>query len=458
MRTTVVNPTLWLLAVTVLIALAGVVRRQSARDSLRRVIQWSTTTPVLVLMVTLALGGLGSRMVLGYLSPGVYAEEVVGARTFLAARQIYRGNDRAELTRWLTEEPPVIAPWVLPGITTCQASALEHRPQFFTSQGHLPTLLLASIPIVHFVGGRGLYLALVFGSLVSIIAMVGVLLNESGQEWRSRVGLLGLAAIAGWQPVLAGFRQGDAVLLAAALVALSWHFVRSGRLGQAGVAGGAAGCLVLPALGVLPALLRCGPRACLIGVSVLASAVAAAVAVGGPLILTDFVDALGVAARTYAEAMPNYAVIGRALVAGVGTRALLVLFALAALGSAMRGRSADKTFGTFIALALLAAPVVWSQHLALALVPLAVLLRRIWATGTSLALVAWAVLAGLLSLPDPAVAYLSEWLELPSVTAAVSPVVPVALLVLWASVLYGSEVTAVNQPESNRANAAPVFP
>ena len=75
---------------------------------------------------------------------------------------------------------------MLPGITTCQASALEHRPQFFTSQGHLPTLLLASVPIVHFVGGRGLYLALVLGSLVSIIAMVGVLLGESGRSGVAR--------------------------------------------------------------------------------------------------------------------------------------------------------------------------------------------------------------------------------------------------------------------------------
>ena len=113
----------------------------------------------------------------------------------------------------------------------------------------------------------------------------------------------------------------------------------------------------------------------------MSGAVAAAVAVGGPLMVTDFVDALAVTARTYAEAMPNYAVIGRAMVAGVGTRALLALFAVAALGSAMRGRSADTAFGTFTTLALLAAPVVWSQHLALALVPLAVLLRRVWVDG-----------------------------------------------------------------------------
>ena len=303
-----------------------------------------------------------------------------------------------------------------------------------------------------------MYLALVLGSIVSIIAMVGVLLRESGHGWRSRVGLLAFAAIAGWQPVLAGIRQGDAVLIAAALVALSWHLVRRGRPGPAGLVGGAAGCLVLPALGALPALLRCSPRAGLVGLGVVVGAAAAAVAVGGPLIVPDFVSALTVAARTYAEAMPNYAVIGRALLAGVGTWPLVALFTAAGLVSAARGRTADTAFGTFTTLSLLAAPIVWSQHLALAFVPLAVLLRRVWSTGTSLALVGWAVLAGLLSLPDPAVAYLSEWLGLPSVTAAVSPVVPVVLLILWASVLYGPEVRTMGQPAPTRADTAPVFP
>lgn len=458
MRTSLVNPTLWLLALTALVAGAGAVRRQSARQSLQRMLRWSTTTPVLAALLTLSLGGVGSRAVLGYLSPGAYAEEVVSARAFLAERQLYGGDDRAELTRWLTEAPPATTPWTLPGITTCQASAMEHRPQFFTSQAHMPTLLLASVPIVHVVGGRGLYLALVLGSLVSIIAMLGVLLRESAQEWRSRLGLLGFAAIAGWQPVLAGIRQGDAVLIAAGLVALSWHFARRKRPGPAGLAGGAAGCLVLPALGVLPALLRCSPRACLVGLGVFVGGAAVVMAVGGPLILTDFVSALAIAARTYAEAMPNYAVSGRALLAGLSTWPLVAVLAVTGLASAMRGRSADTAFGTFTTLGLLAAPVVWSQHLALAFVPLAVLLRRVWSTGTSLGLLGWAVLAGLLSLPDPAVAYLSDWLALPSATSAVSPVVPVALLVLWASVLYGPEVRSVDQPAPARADTAPVFP
>ena len=38
----------------------------------------------------------GSRAVLGYLSPGTYAEGVVGARAFLAERQLYNGDERAE--------------------------------------------------------------------------------------------------------------------------------------------------------------------------------------------------------------------------------------------------------------------------------------------------------------------------------------------------------------------------
>ena len=457
MRTTVVNPVLWLLAVTALVAVAGAVRRQSARQSVQRVLQWSTTTPVLALMVTLALGGVGSRVILGYLSPGAYADEVVGARAFLAERRLYDGDERAELTKWFTEAPAVTAPWTLPGITPCQANALEQRPQFFTSQAHMPTLLLSSVPVVHLVGGRGLYLVLVLGSIASILAMVGVVLRESALEWRSRVGLLGLAAIAGWQPVLAGLRQGDAVLMATALVTLSWHFVRRGRMGPAGLAGGAAGCLVLPALAALPALWRCSRRACAVALCIWVGGVAASMAAAGLMVVPDFADTLAVTARTYAEAMPNYAIVGRALLAGAGAWALVAVVSVAALFSAVRSRSADTAFGTFIALGLLATPVVWSQHLALALVPLAVVFRRVWSTGTSLSLAVWAAIAALLSLPDPAVAYLSEAIALPSVTSAASPVVPVVLLVLWASILFGPDVEAVSKPVLT-VGGAPVHP
>ena len=146
MRTSLINPALWLLALTLVSACVGATRRQSASESLRRVFAWATLTPVLAALVALALAGLGSRVILGYLAPGAYAEDVVGARAFLAQRQIYGGGDRAELAKWLTEEPPVATPWTLPGITPCQASALEQRPQFFTSQGHMPSLLLASVP------------------------------------------------------------------------------------------------------------------------------------------------------------------------------------------------------------------------------------------------------------------------------------------------------------------------
>ncbi len=448
MRTTAANPALWLLALTALVAVAGAVRHDSARQSAQRVMRWATTTPVLALTVILALGGLGSRAVLGYLSPGTYAEEVVGARAFLAERQLYNGDERAEFGKWLTEAPPVIAPWTLPGITTCQASAMEQRPRFFTSQAHMPTLLLSSVPVVHLVGGRGLYLVLVIGFIAAIVAMVGVVLREGEIEWRSRLGILGFAAIAGWQPVLAGIRQGDAALMAAALVALCWHFVRRGRMGPAGLVGGAAACLVLPALGTLPALWRSSRSACVIALSICLGGLAAAVAAGGLMVMPDFADALAVTARTYAQSMPNYAIIGRANLAGMDTWILLGAFLVAALLSAWRGRTADAAFGTFTVLGLLAAPVVWSQQLTLALVPLAVVFRRVCATGTSLALAAWAVLAALLSLPDPAVASLSGLLAPFSPTAAMWPVVPGALLVLWAWLLLDSDVAPAGQPSS----------
>ena len=323
---------------------------------------------------------------------------------------------------------------------------MEQRPRFFTSQAHMPTLLLSSVPVVHLVGGRGLYLVLVIGFIAAIVAMVGVVLREGELEWRLRMGILGFL-----RQLPAGSRSWPAFVrtcsMAAALVALCWHFVRRGRMAPAGLVGGAAACLVLPALGTLPALWRSSRGACVVALSICLGGLAAAVAAGGLMVVPDFADALAVTARTYAQAMPNYA-IGRANLAGMDTWILLGAFLVAALLSAWRGRTADAAFGTFTMLGLLAAPVVWSQQLTLALVPLVVVFRRVCATGTSLALAAWAVLAALLSLPDPAVASLSGLLAPFSPTAAMWPVVPGALLVLWAWLLLDSDVAPAGQPSS----------
>ena len=102
MRTTVLNPTIWLLAATAVAALVGSARRRDAQEVSRALLRWACAWPVLILVTALAIFGVGSRVVLGYLAPGAYAEEVIAARTFLATGQLYSGDARSELAEWLS--------------------------------------------------------------------------------------------------------------------------------------------------------------------------------------------------------------------------------------------------------------------------------------------------------------------------------------------------------------------
>ena len=144
--------------------------RSPAGRALDDVVRTATTVPVLAVLALASGGAVASRAVIGYLSPGAYAEEVLAAREFLSERHVYRGDDRAQFARWLREERPATEPWALPGISVCQASAFEHRPQFYTSQAHTPMLLLGSVPLVHLVGGRGLFVG-IFGVSAGLLVL-----------------------------------------------------------------------------------------------------------------------------------------------------------------------------------------------------------------------------------------------------------------------------------------------
>jgi hypothetical protein len=447
MRTTLLNPTVWLLAATLVAAIAGAVRRRHARESIAQVVRCATAWPVLLVLVGLAAAGIGSRAVLGVLSPGAYAEEVLAARTFLDERQLYGANSEAQIKEALAEPGAPIAPWArLPGITPCQANAMSSRARFYTEHAHTPMLLLAGVPVVHLGGGRGLYALLLLLSAGAVLAMTAVLAERAGFAWRSRGALLILAAVAGWQPVLAGVRQGDAVLVAAGLVAVSWYFVARGGNGTAGIAAALAGCLALPAIGVLPALARTAPRAAALAVTIVAAAVGVTVAVAGLAIVPGFLQTAAETARTYAAAPPNYGVAGR-LLAATGSGVLLAALALVIAGTWWRARGTDAAFAAFVTIGLLIAPVVWSQHLALVLVPAVVLLRRIAIQGSPVALAAWALLALSFSLADGAAARLGQ---IVSAGLQPAPIVPAAILVLWAWSVFGD---AARRPLAAAAGA-----
>jgi hypothetical protein len=433
-RTTLLNPTVWLLAATAIAALAGAARQRSARESIERVCRYASAWPVLVALLTMAGGGLASRAVLGYLSPGAYTEEVVAARTFLNARQLYGGDRRTQAADLVAESAAPARPWDLPGISTCQANAMTNRAQFFTNHAHTPMLLLAGVPLVSLGGGHTLYVCLLLLSIGAIVAMAAVVVNRLEISWGSRRGLLIVAAVAGWQPVLAGVRQADAVLPAAGLVALAWHLVRRNRRGTTAVAASAAACLALPAIGVLPALVRLSPRTAAVAVMIVLASIAVTIGVAGAGVVPGFLQTVAETSQTYAYAPSNYAVAGRLVTIGVAGAVLVVAFVL--LCSWWRAQTVDAAFAAYVPLGLMIAPVVWSQHLALLFVPAAVLVLHLWENGSSGALAVWALLLLLFSLPDSTMARLSE-LAPTALWGPALPIVPIAVVLLWGWTLYG---------------------
>lgn len=434
MQTTLLNPTCWLLAALLACALTGLVGGWSATHTLDVFLRRATAWPVLGVVAIAAVGGLGSRAVLGYLSPGSYAEEVVAARAFLASGGTESSASPADLQRWLQDEPSPVNAWTLPGLSVCQASAFRDRPRFFTTQAHSPMLLLASAPVVRVLGGRGLYLVFLALSLAAILVIAHVLARELGLRLSEpRAVLLGLA-LAGWQPVLAGIRQGDAVLPAAALVVISWARLRQHRPVSAGVCAGLAASLVVPAIGTPIACAR-RPRACVAAVATMAVSLATILVAGGPALLGNFAAGIVSTAHSYAQAIPNYALAGRALGSGV----ISPWIAAAALGVCAtavlwRARSIDETFALFSLFGLLLAPLAWSQHLTLAVVALVLLFRICLEQSLSLGLALWALVALALSLPDPMVARIGD--AVASVAGgSPQPVVPAALAGIWLWIL-----------------------
>lgn len=429
MLTTVLNPTLLLLAGLALTALVGTWRSWTARESLEQFVRLASTRTVIVLLLVLTAVAVASRIVLGLMSPGAYAEEVLAARTFLEQRRLYSDDSRSDLAQWLEQEQPLA--WELPGTSPCQDSAMAQRARFYTSHAHMPTLLLASVPIVHLLGGRGLYLVLLGLSALAVAAIARVLLALAGCSWRSRSGLLIVIALCGWQPVLAGLKQGDAVLVAAALVVFSWHWARLGRSAPAALAGGLSICLALPSAGVLPALVRWKPRAGLLASTVPVGALGLTALVAGPLVLADFGVTLVETARTYAAALPNYAVLGRAIGEGVAPGLAATCLALALAATMFSRRTPDQLFPPCILVGLAAMPLLWSQHMALTAIPAVILLQRVLRQRSAVPLFVWACLVLLLSLPDPAVFHLNDLVPIPSPSGATVPIVPFALASVW---------------------------
>jgi hypothetical protein len=141
--------------------------------------------------------------------------------------------------------------------------------------------------------------------------------------------------------------------------------------------------------------------------------------------------------------MPNYALASR-LAVDAGLSAALVGTAAGALVlfGWWRARTVDQAFATFAVIGLLFAPVAWSQHMALALVPLGVLFAGASTLASAVPLAAWALVAIGVSLPDPAVAIIGN--AMPAWGATPWPIVPLVLLALWAWLAVAPPIAPAN--------------
>lgn len=420
MWTLVLNATNWLVAGLGVAALAVPCRVFGNRLVAMRSLRGAAL--LLTVAAVLAGASVATRLVLGYAAPGAYAEEVAAARLLLDGRPV-AGGEREAVREWLAEEQ-VSHDWLAGGLSTCQAGAAAGRARFFTSQGHPPFLLVASVPIVAWAGGRGLFVVVTALTLLLLAVAGWRLVTElvpSPAPWHCA---LAIVAIAGWQPVLAGLRQGDAVLMASALVVVAWNALRHGRAVAAGVFIGLAASVSLGVLLVVPVLALQRPRAALAALATVAGGLAVAAGVGGTPLLAGVAQAGYGAALTYAGTTFNYSLLGRVLAghswAPVLGVVLAVFCAVVAGYAGDRGRAGSppsnetpndrgvELLPLGCCVAVLGSPVAWSQHLAIMLLPLAILLAAQWRTGNRVGLVTWCLLALALALPDSAVRWTSH--------------------------------------------------
>ena len=443
MKTTILNPVLWLLAVTAVIATGGVIRRQTARVSLERTVRLACFWPILTLLLLMSAAGLVSRAVIGATSErDMNGGQAAAVRRFLLQTPTDAVETRSAFRDWLwpSERPSV--PWELAtGSAPCPVKTMATQVPLFTIQADTPTLLVAAAPIVGSAGSRGLTLALLVFALAAVATLGVILLKVMELRWGSRRGWLLLAVLCGWQPVLAGVRQTDIALPAAACVLAAWYCLRAGRPGASGVAASVATCFAVPAVGILPALARSAPRAALIGTISSAALLTVTLAVAGLHTVAGFVMTLAYAARMWSVADTNYSVVGRAVTAAIPPVAIVIMLVLAASISWWRSRTTDGAFGSFLILGVLAAPVLWSQHFTFLIVPAVVLLLRVWTHGSSASLLACTVLLTFLSLPDPAVARLNSLLPLHVRGGSIMPGGSLALIVFWLWIVLDGDAT-----------------
>ena len=136
MKTTFLNPVLWLLAATAVMAAAGVVRGQTAKVALERTVRLACLWPVLTALVLMSAAGLASRAAIGARAE----RDMNGGQAAAVRRLLIQTPADAVETRsafrdwiWPSERPTV--PWeTTAGSAPCPVKTMATQVPLFTIQ------------------------------------------------------------------------------------------------------------------------------------------------------------------------------------------------------------------------------------------------------------------------------------------------------------------------------------
>jgi hypothetical protein len=432
----------------VILALAGALLSLLVRkpDGLRGAWAWYTRPLILAGFVLLAGIDAALHIGIGYLVPWDFSQEIAAVSHFDETGSFYSDDIRQDLHDAIAAPRPLES--LLP---TPVLSWVRHRreiqPDFFVAQAHPPVLLTLARPVVHLLGPSSAFLACSAMTVAAALLAAWALLAWADVPTGSRAWQLGLVLVIGWQPVLASLSLGQVSVVLGALVIGAWAAARRERDLLAGTLLGLAAAIKVYPLLFFPFLLMRRPRAAMAGLAMMALTVIATGLASGFGQFTAFWQAARSITREFGAATNNYALWARLAPLGEWVHSpwfmgsIVALFTAAtAVVAALRWRPAgrwspqcfDLDAGAFACLTTVLSPVSWQHYFFMLLLPLAVTLRLVLASGSTRAAVAWCLLAAVLSVSDAPFWAVAGLFSGPGRLVALVASPTTAVLALWA--------------------------
>lgn len=282
-----------------------------------------------------------------------------------------------------------------------------------------PFVALMSLPLAA-VSYEDAAILWLFGEALCLLTAVLLLLRSMGHSWNPPSVAAIVALVFLWNPVIEELTQGQFMSGVLLLLLGAWLALRDQR--QA-LGGALLGCsIAIKLMGwpiLLFLLLRRNWSAARAAIAViLAAHLLAVLALGGSVVANYYLEVGSLNARLWRPAQGNYSswAWGIRLFEGAGfgyelspwhraplaaslaTAAIPALIFGAGLRFSMRARTFDTAFGLLVGVSLLVSPIFWNFYLLLAVIPGAVLARRLKelafpAEATLLALLSWLLMS-----------------------------------------------------------------